>query len=1115
MQLVYGEDKFINIDAGETKYIEFGPWNANEEASYMIKVTTLLTGDMDNTNNASSISVIINDIYDPGVTAINYPTGLIPTGSYSVNATVENFGNINLTNIPVKCRIYQEVGGVTLLSEGFESGSIPSDWTVLNEDGDSYTWEAYATSEAHTGNYVARVHWNYYGNDDWLITPQISIPSGTTIFSFWAKSYSSTLLEDFEVRLSTTGTNPADFTTVLDTVYSTPYDWTQYSYDLSAYAGQNVYLAIRCISVNEFYLYIDDVFVGKHGTPTLVYEDTETIPSLAIGESKYVEFVPWNVATEGDYIINVTTMLTGDENNANNATEESIVVKNIEDAAVVSINYPTNVIPIGSHIINVTLANYGNHPTSFDTNCKIYGLGSIVAFSDDMESGTNGWTHLATSGNDLWHLTTSKYSSPTHSWYCGNETTGEYEDSMTDFLISPAINLSGVTKATLSFKHWYDIESGWDYAYVTASPDNNTFHVLASYTGNSGGWKEDSVDITSYINTTTGLINIGFIFISDYYVHDYEGWYVDDVTITKYTMGALVYNETIHVTDLLPSEQRYVEFPAWNASIPGHYTIDVKTLLANDADPSNDEMTKDIKVAGYGTYHIGPGTFVINATGVNTSVTITVTDETNVIICPCNCSSYGNLPAPYVPTGPCVNISVDNEGRVVWPIYIQIYYTQADLDKWNLTENQISGIFYWDGSSWQLYNNTGANTKNVSINGTWYEGYAWAYVYKGQLSPKVPGGADITPPTSWISPSSITNGIATPETNIKIKAKDDGAWYEIHYIIDGKGGVGNRNEPVNLGTLIEGTHTIEYWAVDAWGNEEKHHILTFHVMETMPETKIAFDGYHEWKENHWEINSETEIYFEVNSGGLGVRATYYKINNGSWMLFLQPFTLQEGSYRIYYYSVDSIGRYGPTGSSAIEVVIENKAPTTNIILNPSSPNGNNGWYTNDVTITFMATDPDGDKITTYYSIDDGEWVKYAQPFTIGDGEHTVSYYSIDENGKEEAIKTKEIKIDEFAPSITINKPANYLYVFDRAILPTMKPVIIGKITIEAEIKDVKTSGVQEAKLYINNLLKETFNENIKWTWNEFAIGKYEIKIDAIDKAGNKASKSIEAVIFNL
>jgi hypothetical protein len=76
-------------------------------------------------------------------------------------------------------------------------------------------------------------------------------------------------------------------------------------------------------------------------------------------------------------------------------------------------------------------------------------------------------------------------------------------------------DLGGVTSATLRFSTWYDIEYGWDYAYVAVStdagatwkalPGGNTTNfdpVGASYgpgyTGASSGWVHEAVDLSAY-----------------------------------------------------------------------------------------------------------------------------------------------------------------------------------------------------------------------------------------------------------------------------------------------------------------------------------------------------------------------------------------------------------------------------------------------------------------------------------------------------------------------------------------------------------------------------------------------------------------------------------------
>jgi len=98
-------------------------------------------------------------------------------------------------------------------------------------------------------------------NDDYFITPQIDFSGAVgSSFSFWAKTLTDTWgLEKFEVLLSTTGTAIADFTVDLGgAVLEAPIDYTEYSYDLSAYDGQQVYIAIHYMATDTFVLQMDD-----------------------------------------------------------------------------------------------------------------------------------------------------------------------------------------------------------------------------------------------------------------------------------------------------------------------------------------------------------------------------------------------------------------------------------------------------------------------------------------------------------------------------------------------------------------------------------------------------------------------------------------------------------------------------------------------------------------------------------------------------------------------------------------------------------------------------------------------------------------------------------------
>ncbi|MFO8145596.1 MAG: choice-of-anchor J domain-containing protein [Candidatus Syntrophosphaera sp.] len=100
-------------------------------------------------------------------------------------------------------------------------------------------------------------------NNDWMISPPIT-PEAGQFLNFYAKSYTDQYgLERFKVGISSGGTTPADFTIISGTNYvQAPTDWTNYSYDLSSYAGQSIRFAIQCVSNDAFIFFVDDVSVG-------------------------------------------------------------------------------------------------------------------------------------------------------------------------------------------------------------------------------------------------------------------------------------------------------------------------------------------------------------------------------------------------------------------------------------------------------------------------------------------------------------------------------------------------------------------------------------------------------------------------------------------------------------------------------------------------------------------------------------------------------------------------------------------------------------------------------------------------------------------------------------
>ncbi len=180
-------------------------------------------------------------------------------GTYTVSLTVSD-GSESDTETKIDLISVLEPSLIdTVFFEGFEEGA--AGWLTYDLDADGKSWGLYLI--AHSGERGAGVEFNAAGNNDWLVSPRIGLPddAAAITFSFWAKSFDADYLEDFNVRLSTTGYATTDFSTLLGSVTATPTDWTEYSYDLSGFAGDSVYFTIQCVSVDKWYLFADDFLI--------------------------------------------------------------------------------------------------------------------------------------------------------------------------------------------------------------------------------------------------------------------------------------------------------------------------------------------------------------------------------------------------------------------------------------------------------------------------------------------------------------------------------------------------------------------------------------------------------------------------------------------------------------------------------------------------------------------------------------------------------------------------------------------------------------------------------------------------------------------------------------
>ena len=167
-------------------------------------------------------------------------------------------------------QLSQTFDGVTLNASG--RGSIPSTWKQYNVDNKTpnsqlsyFGTNAWITVSDGSDTFAVSHSWyNPVGaSNDWLVSPSVSIPaSGTTYVTFAAMAPDADFPDGFSLKVSTTTDAVASFTTNLLTVPAAEQTFTSYAINLSAYAGQTIYLAWVNQSNDMFLLFLDDIQVS-------------------------------------------------------------------------------------------------------------------------------------------------------------------------------------------------------------------------------------------------------------------------------------------------------------------------------------------------------------------------------------------------------------------------------------------------------------------------------------------------------------------------------------------------------------------------------------------------------------------------------------------------------------------------------------------------------------------------------------------------------------------------------------------------------------------------------------------------------------------------------------
>jgi hypothetical protein len=269
----------------------------------------------DEANQAIMGATVSSGIYSTTTNASGAFSLSLPAGVHSITASSPGYLDVTQSGVVIVTGLTTTVVfhlpiSMVVLEDGFESYTdfalSFAPWTLIDID-QSSTYGLTGITFPNSGSAMAYMIFNpaattppmgdaapHSGvkmaasfasstlpNNDWLITPQV--PGGGEL-KFWAKSYVADYgLERFKVGVSTTGTAPANFSIISSGSYvQAPIAWTEYTYDLAAYAGQNIHIGINCVSNDAFIFFVDDV--------TITGSETSAIQDIALASG-------WNLVS--------------------------------------------------------------------------------------------------------------------------------------------------------------------------------------------------------------------------------------------------------------------------------------------------------------------------------------------------------------------------------------------------------------------------------------------------------------------------------------------------------------------------------------------------------------------------------------------------------------------------------------------------------------------------------------------------------------------------------------------------------------------------------------------------------------------------------------------------
>jgi cytochrome c len=209
--------------------------------------------------------------------------------------------------------------------------------------------------------------------------------------------------------------------------------------------------------------------------------------------------------------------------------------------------------------------------------------------------------------------------------------------------------------------------------------------------------------------------------------------------------------------------------------------------------------------------------------------------------------------------------------------------------------------------------------------------------------------------------------------------------------------------------------------------------------------------------------------------------------------------LASASFGIYAFGADQVASK-TAKFDYFKLVRDTVAPQVSLSLNPSAPSGLNGWWTDAVVATAMATDNQPGQVYLEQKIGDGDWSEYTAPVTFStDGTHTIQVRASDTAGNVSAPESVTVKVDRTAPKSTVT-----------GLAAGGQLGVASVVTVSATAEDA-LSGLSGVTLTVDG---KALPAGGKLDGVALGLGAHELAATATDKAGNTSVTKVPFTVFS-